>query len=165
MVIQRGGIFCSRFRLAQKQQACGMGQGCWGQRGPEPFSDVRHGPGTPVPSLGSVLCLFPTNQLHRTSLASKYSSCSLVQQLFSSAKDRDHSPHLYLVQPMFRLRPSVTARALSWRFLFLFVEVQAKDNSEKQEASVVLFPSWSPATSGETTTTRKEQGCATISYN
>lgn len=46
---------------------------------------------------------------------------------------------------MFTLRPSVSARALSWRFLFLFVEVQARDNSEKQEASAVLLPSWSPA--------------------
>lgn len=46
---------------------------------------------------------------------------------------------------MFSLRPSASARALSWRFLFLFVEVQARGNSEKQEASAVLFPSWSPA--------------------
>lgn len=51
---------------------------------------------------------------------------------------------------MFSLRPSVSARALSWRFLFLFVKVQARNNSEKQEASAVLFPSWSPATRGKT---------------
>lgn len=74
---------------------------------------------------------------------------------FFSVKDRDHCPHLYLAQPMFSLRLSVSARALSWRFLFLFVEVQARDNSEKQEASAVLFPSWSPATKGKKKTKPK----------
>lgn len=62
-----------------------------------------------------------------------------------STKDRDHLPHLYLAQPMFSLRLLVSVTALSWRFPFLFAEVQARDNSEKQEASAVLFPSWSPA--------------------
>lgn len=58
---------------------------------------------------------------------------------------------------MFSLRLSVSARALSWRFLFLFVEVQARDNSEKQEASAVLFPSWSPATKGKKKKTNQNQ--------
>lgn len=81
---------------------------------------------------------------------------------FFSTKDTDHRPHLYLAQPIFSLRPSVSATALSWRFLFLFVEVQARDNSEKQEASAVLFPSWSPAAKGKTT--EKDQRAGLCRY-
>jgi len=159
-VIQRGVIFCSRFRLARKQVGTWRGSRVLGRTGADPPPEVRHAPGTHVPSLGSVVWLLPANQPHRPSLASKRSSWPLVQQHFSSAKDRDHRPYLYLAQPMFGLKPSVSARTLSWRFLLLFVELWARDNSEKQEASAVLFPSWSPAMRGKTNNNNKKKSRA-----